>query len=387
MIEILFRSLALIPCLIYFSKGLEIFEIDLGAHKILDSSNYTIIKPTLVPETRVFIVGKFDSSPKIFYDPQKETITSDADLFSIESFNNDTCTLIIPPLAYPTEVFIKLFSFEKILDSNVRGANPTLEITQNLNPYFSSKCSGKGKWYENTCLCQEGYGGKDCSVPLQIIDLGVHTLGTIPAYNFKFFLIRLTKTFNDPRIRVKGESGSKIFYYSFYRRYNNILPSFYSFNESYYLNNSLEENINDYEKVSFVASIFCAQNSPCNYELSYIEKIKDETMLALFIHVITTLCIIGCLGFPLLLICWYKPRRCSQSISINSIDELNLVCREIVWNVQPIDEQVCCVCLDHYSLADKVRVLRCSHFFHSKCIEKWVFSHPRCPMCKSSIKK
>ena len=43
----------------------------------------------------------------------------------------------------------------------------------------------------------------------------------------------------------------------------------------------------------------------------------------------------------------------------------------------------CSICLEYFEDTDECRELKCNHFFHSSCVDKWLlnFSH-KCPMCR-----
>ena len=34
---------------------------------------------------------------------------------------------------------------------------------------------------------------------------------------------------------------------------------------------------------------------------------------------------------------------------------------------------------------EELRQLKCSHFFHSQCIDRWLAGHDACPLCNSSV--
>ncbi|KAI5148087.1 hypothetical protein ENBRE01_0101 [Enteropsectra breve] len=45
----------------------------------------------------------------------------------------------------------------------------------------------------------------------------------------------------------------------------------------------------------------------------------------------------------------------------------------------------CIVCLDDFENDEEIRILGCSHCFHKRCIDTWLISSLKCPMCRKSI--
>lgn len=46
----------------------------------------------------------------------------------------------------------------------------------------------------------------------------------------------------------------------------------------------------------------------------------------------------------------------------------------------------CAVCLCKIKQGDEVKELRCNHFFHGVCLDKWFgYKHSTCPLCRCSV--
>ncbi|KVH94147.1 RING-H2 finger protein ATL73-like [Cynara cardunculus var. scolymus] len=46
----------------------------------------------------------------------------------------------------------------------------------------------------------------------------------------------------------------------------------------------------------------------------------------------------------------------------------------------------CPICLGEFTEGEKMRMLpKCKHWFHVKCIDKWLLSHSSCPICRQLI--
>lgn len=49
-------------------------------------------------------------------------------------------------------------------------------------------------------------------------------------------------------------------------------------------------------------------------------------------------------------------------------------------------EEECVVCLSMFEDGEEVRELpMCKHCFHAPCIDKWLFSHFNCPLCRAHV--
>ena len=48
----------------------------------------------------------------------------------------------------------------------------------------------------------------------------------------------------------------------------------------------------------------------------------------------------------------------------------------------------CVICISEYEKNEKIRTLtNCNHNFHKNCIDKWLKSKGKCPLCVQSISK
>ena len=45
----------------------------------------------------------------------------------------------------------------------------------------------------------------------------------------------------------------------------------------------------------------------------------------------------------------------------------------------------CSICCDGMKLRERVTRLRCSHLYHTECIEVWLSRSARCPLCRASV--
>lgn len=46
------------------------------------------------------------------------------------------------------------------------------------------------------------------------------------------------------------------------------------------------------------------------------------------------------------------------------------------------DQTTCVVCMCDFEVRQSLRILPCSHEFHSKCVDKWLKSNRTCPICR-----
>ena len=59
----------------------------------------------------------------------------------------------------------------------------------------------------------------------------------------------------------------------------------------------------------------------------------------------------------------------------------------VIDDVNKLDEanKSCTICLDEFKSNEKVIALPCLHYFHKKCIKKWMERKKECPVCKFEL--
>ena len=56
-------------------------------------------------------------------------------------------------------------------------------------------------------------------------------------------------------------------------------------------------------------------------------------------------------------------------------------------SIQMPNSESCSICLESFKeTVDRVRILSCCHVFHSACIDSWLTSHSRCPLCRQHVR-
>ena len=77
-----------------------------------------------------------------------------------------------------------------------------------------------------------------------------------------------------------------------------------------------------------------------------------------------------------------------QSIP-NLSNSINQILEEVEITDKTFDKfenKNCVICLENYSIGEKICYLPCFHFFHSICIKNWATKSKKCPMCNNDIK-
>ncbi len=71
----------------------------------------------------------------------------------------------------------------------------------------------------------------------------------------------------------------------------------------------------------------------------------------------------------------------NKKVSQTQIENLEIVSYE----KNRFDHGQCVICLETYIESDKVRIFKCSHYFHVHCSDQWLLISGKCPLCKQTI--
>lgn len=57
---------------------------------------------------------------------------------------------------------------------------------------------------------------------------------------------------------------------------------------------------------------------------------------------------------------------------------------KIIYNSEEFND-CCAICQCDYIEHEHVRVLKCNHMYHKKCIDKWLSFKDSCPVCRCNV--
>lgn len=83
-----------------------------------------------------------------------------------------------------------------------------------------------------------------------------------------------------------------------------------------------------------------------------------------------------------------RPLRAQDSI-VTSVLALPTQKWSAVRDPKNADGEECAMCMETFAEEEEVRVLKCAHYFHTKCIDEWLVVGQRsksrsCPLCQHS---
>lgn len=79
---------------------------------------------------------------------------------------------------------------------------------------------------------------------------------------------------------------------------------------------------------------------------------------------------------------WELSENNNSQVSINKLNNNSEVSIFLRGITKP---ERCSICYDFIRSFQIIRTLNCQHYFHQKCIDKWLESKTNCPICRSGI--
>lgn len=77
---------------------------------------------------------------------------------------------------------------------------------------------------------------------------------------------------------------------------------------------------------------------------------------------------------------------CTPQAALCRVPRRRLSTAEAAKGAGPLRIGACAICLCEWTRGDDVRQLKgCSHVFHTRCADTWLWRHQKCPMCRSPL--
>jgi len=84
-----------------------------------------------------------------------------------------------------------------------------------------------------------------------------------------------------------------------------------------------------------------------------------------------------------------RPTRTHSGRNPNGLrrHELDELCPIIIYNysLSKSNDESCAICLEGLDVSCSIRILPCSHFYHSACIARWLNRKRHCPLCNCEM--
>ncbi|GFG34194.1 hypothetical protein Cfor_08171 [Coptotermes formosanus] len=143
----------------------------------------------------------------------------------------------------------------------------------------------------------------------------------------------------------------------------------------------------------FIPSVFVGEDAGLILKANYQYKsncfviINDELPFNINIHLLLPFAIVVGICFFILLVFvvvkFIKDRRQQRRHRLPS-SSLRKIPTAKFSKGDPYE--TCAICLEDYQEGEKLRILPCSHAYHSKCIDPWLTRNRRvCPVCKRKV--
>lgn len=359
-------------------------KIDSGLYQLTKTSSLTHF---FIETPGFFIMGNYNSYPKIQFSESSHSFTTDCEECDIELWNLESSELFINLINTEYDsIYISAFTWDDVDKDDIK---VKVEFSDIL---CINQCYGFGVCSSNSCECKKGYSGFDCSFELEMITVKSKLFHRINSYQWAFLFFELSE--NEGYTKIEIETKDHIHAYVSYKNSTKVLPfmdhSDYSFLNFKEIKLSLEKSLKKY----ILISLFCSHpDDQCEYNLEF-DKSEDSNkkQKIIIISIVSSVCLLFIILVSLLGVALYKKWRLKKEMEkvtaeCHAFEEkMDEIFPKKKFSELEISEiKTCCVCLENFSADDLVRKLSCVHIFHFPCIDKWISSQNECPMCKNQV--
>lgn len=132
----------------------------------------------------------------------------------------------------------------------------------------------------------------------------------------------------------------------------------------------------DVSNISFnLIKMLLKGSSSAKIVMNYSEIQNTSFLILLFFHMPVILVSVA----VVLLVIMFEPGISKDAIQ----DEISRL--PLQKYTENIGFSECPICLDTFQINEDVRVLSCKHCFHKNCIDSWLRSMLKCPICRNSV--
>lgn len=133
-----------------------------------------------------------------------------------------------------------------------------------------------------------------------------------------------------------------------------------------------------------IFSYNCSFGSPKCFTLA--TSLYPMILIHLFIlFLVVGVLLVMSIGMGIYYFCKDTPTSDYEMTSTHA-DEKTQLTYETIINVRTLEgTDKCVICLDDYKPIDAMKLLKCGHYFHEKCIKEWEKKQKKCPTCKAVI--
>ena len=354
----------------------------------LNTNNFTKI---ILQQSNWFLMGSYGSYPVVSYDESNNVLTTNCEICSIETWASGTSELLVNPMEREIgAIFISAFTLSDDCSEEVEAEISTYQENSSID-----YCSDCGLSSDSGCDCFIGYAGYSCSTEIEEITTSDRQYNlAIGPNQWEFFYMHIL---DEDQLNFQISTSSNIL---MYLNPNNSTQNMPFMNHSlftYQLIASEEDNTTEYEvycgqyKMRYMLwSIYCMQNEVCNLILDFGSRGDSEfhELIIILVCSCVGVCICICGLFFAARILKKKilsRREGSSNPSIVYACEMDKLFPRHLYQTKDVSQGSCVICFTDISIGAECRELKCTHVFHTECIDQWVQVKQECPICKFHI--